>query len=117
CRRSVIYLLGTAPDTVAGFENLDMMPLVPGDHECERADADRLAIRGAAPDPGIRVKCPQECQRRRACGAQFADEIDERARVELRSEEHTSELQSRGHLVCRLLLEKKKNIVIVNKRI
>src|SRR5690554_7497122 len=27
-----------------------------------------------------------------------------------RSEEHTSELQSRPHLVCRLLLEKKKNI-------
>src|SRR5690625_6899960 len=27
-----------------------------------------------------------------------------------RSEEHTSELQSRGHLVCRLLLEKKKII-------
>src|SRR2546429_7123896 len=30
----------------------------------------------------------------------------------LRSEEHTSELQSRLHLVCRLLLEKKKNIYI-----
>src|SRR5690625_6981213 len=30
-------------------------------------------------------------------------------RIEIpRSEEHTSELQSRGHLVCRLLLEKKK---------
>src|SRR5690554_7209715 len=28
----------------------------------------------------------------------------------LRSEEHTSELQSRPHLVCRLLLEKKKNL-------
>src|SRR5690625_6837648 len=28
----------------------------------------------------------------------------------IRSEEHTSELQSRGHLVCRLLLEKKKLI-------
>src|SRR5690625_7024030 len=28
--------------------------------------------------------------------------------IKLRSEEHTSELQSRGHLVCRLLLEKKK---------
>src|SRR5690625_6486510 len=27
----------------------------------------------------------------------------------IRSEEHTSELQSRGHLVCRLLLEKKNN--------
>src|SRR5690625_6754042 len=30
-------------------------------------------------------------------------------RLEARSEEHTSELQSRGHVVCRLLLEKKKN--------
>src|SRR5690606_39757141 len=30
------------------------------------------------------------------------------AQVELRSEEHTSELQSRENLVCRLLLEKKK---------
>src|SRR5437660_6452261 len=28
--------------------------------------------------------------------------------MQARSEEHTSELQSRGHLVCRLLLEKKK---------
>src|SRR2546422_7468908 len=32
-----------------------------------------------------------------------------RAGREQRSEEHTSELQSRLHLVCRLLLEKKKN--------
>src|SRR6266568_2232360 len=30
--------------------------------------------------------------------------------VEARSEEHTSELQSQFHLVCRLLLEKKKKI-------
>src|SRR5207253_10612618 len=29
----------------------------------------------------------------------------------VRSEEHTSELQSRGHLVCRLLLEKKKEVL------
>src|SRR2546421_7446249 len=33
---------------------------------------------------------------------------DTRAAVETRSEEHTSELQSRSDLVCRLLLEKKK---------
>src|SRR2546422_4744663 len=32
-----------------------------------------------------------------------------RAKGDWRSEEHTSELQSRLHLVCRLLLEKKKN--------
>src|SRR5436309_11219332 len=31
------------------------------------------------------------------------------AEIEPRSEEHTSELQSRENLVCRLLLEKKKN--------
>src|SRR5215813_7666585 len=44
-------------------------------------------------------------------GADFTfeqqDELLERG-FELRSEEHTSELQSRPHLVCRLLLEKKK---------
>src|SRR3712207_7207727 len=33
------------------------------------------------------------------------------AMVALRSEEHTSELQSRQYLVCRLLLEKKKKFV------
>src|SRR5687768_18096509 len=32
-----------------------------------------------------------------------------------RSEEHTSELQSRLHLVCRLLLEKKKKIIYIHK--
>src|SRR3712207_8672515 len=34
----------------------------------------------------------------------------DRGWLRLRSEEHTSELQSRQYLVCRLLLEKKKNI-------
>src|SRR5690625_4348530 len=33
---------------------------------------------------------------------------DHTVQIDLRSEEHTSELQSRGHLVCRLLLETKK---------
>src|SRR2546422_7805792 len=33
-----------------------------------------------------------------------------------RSEEHTSELQSRLHLVCRLLLEKKKKILNKNRQ-
>src|SRR5258708_30453506 len=36
-------------------------------------------------------------------------EIRDPIRVVRRSEEHTSELQSPDHLVCRLLLEKKKN--------
>src|SRR5207253_3724458 len=37
-----------------------------------------------------------------------------RPRSKKRSEEHTSELQSRGHLVCRLLLEKKKSQIILD---
>src|SRR5439155_24691809 len=52
-------------------------------------------------------------RQRRAAGREsdpelLRDRLTEPARREVRSEEHTSELQSRGHLVCRLLLEKKK---------
>src|SRR5206468_5883539 len=36
--------------------------------------------------------------------------VDSKSRAEVRSEEHTSELQSRSELVCRLLLEKKKRM-------
>src|SRR6266498_5251793 len=43
-----------------------------------------------------------------------------RSKLQARSEEHTSELQSRPHLVCRLLLEKKKThaktLSLVKKR-
>src|SRR2546422_3133114 len=39
-----------------------------------------------------------------------------RSAAQHRSEEHTSELQSRLHLVCRLLLEKKKKIQLQKKR-
>src|SRR3712207_7734112 len=40
----------------------------------------------------------------------FSQGIILRSRRPVRSEEHTSELQSRQYLVCRLLLEKKKKI-------
>src|SRR5256886_8939804 len=36
--------------------------------------------------------------------------------AELRSEEHTSELQSQSNLVCRLLLEKKKHTAVTSRR-
>src|SRR5690625_6832838 len=52
-----------------------------------------LAIRGEHLDPG-EGRRPQ---------------VPLGVHAEARSEEHTSELQSRGHLVCRLLLEKKKH--------
>src|SRR5437870_4872999 len=49
-------------------------------------------------------------RQRVAVAADFAERGQVRVHVHAkpRSEEHTSELQSRGHLVCRLLLEKKK---------
>src|SRR5207253_8275594 len=55
------------------------------------------------------VSSPSESRRwTRSPGAICdARKITRRSSV-VRSEEHTSELQSRGHLVCRLLLEKKK---------
>src|SRR2546429_7154577 len=45
-----------------------------------------------------------------AFGVEHVDRIVGHALHQQRSEEHTSELQSRLHLVCRLLLEKKKII-------
>src|SRR5690625_6014555 len=48
---------------------------------------------------------------RSACGhdTNGREQLNNNGQEYSRSEEHTSELQSRGHLVCRLLLEKKKN--------
>src|SRR2546422_7552892 len=67
------------------------------------------------PVPGLR-KAVQEIDRRTASGTDpVLDDPVEASGVMCdarcthhRSEEHTSELQSRLHLVCRLLLEKKK---------
>src|SRR5436305_3973867 len=51
------------------------------------------------------VRCGSDSRNRwRPPGLMFGGKA-----MQKRSEEHTSELQSRPHLVCRLLLEKKKN--------
>src|SRR5258707_10795601 len=52
---------------------------------------------------------PTEALPRAKAAALKAIEIDSTSGDAKRSEEHTSELQSRQYLVCRLLLEKKKN--------
>src|SRR3712207_7954590 len=61
---------------------------------------------------------PQKNLITRALGAEEEVDVDTVVlpvepgdRLLLRSEEHTSELQSRQYLVCRLLLEKKKKII------
>src|SRR3989442_9962928 len=51
----------------------------------------------------------RHCRPWRSCWSNTCANPDPHACLQPRSEEHTSELQSRPHLVCRLLLEKKKN--------
>src|SRR5690625_5767056 len=58
--------------------------------------------------PGLSLRQrPSRCTFR--AGRNLPDKEFRYLRTVIRSEEHTSELQSRGHLVCRLLLEKKNN--------
>src|SRR3712207_7340961 len=66
-----------------------------------RRDRER---RRRPPPPASRRRCRPTSPRSAPDPAQSA-----RRRRGSRSEEHTSELQSRQYLVCRLLLEKKKN--------
>src|SRR3712207_2554534 len=76
----------------------------------------KLGLRMAGPKPGLphvrhssrEWKPRHDAPARGTCGAARVYRPDRRER---RSEEHTSELQSRQYLVCRLLLEKKKNSV------
>src|SRR3712207_8324398 len=68
--------------------------------------------------PGGSVAVPQEARHDHGHPAhqgQAHREVDQE-RVELRSEEHTSELQSRQYLVCRLLLEKKTKYQVSRSR-
>src|SRR3712207_7480645 len=84
-----------------------------------RSGADRRALRRRSATPAGRQAAP--AQRLEDIVSSALEQVFWRAvddlnagRVEPveRSEEHTSELQSRQYLVCRLLLEKKKNIII-----
>src|SRR3712207_7124219 len=68
----------------------------------------------------FRSRCPREARQESGSHGRFLGTVSRRSaggagardagegEADLRSEEHTSELQSRQYLVCRLLLEKKK---------
>src|SRR5256885_12973667 len=62
------------------------------------------------PRGAVRVHRQQRHGRGNGEPAVLALRVSLEFRVAIRSEEHTSELQSPCNLVCRLLLEKKKNI-------
>src|SRR2546429_3043159 len=82
-----------------------------------RSDVSRLSgePRSRLPGPALHLQPrrrpqPPALRQLRAvpAGRLPGEPREDRRQEELRSEEHTSELQSRLHLVCRLLLEKKK---------
>src|SRR5690554_7419266 len=83
------------PSTVAFPEGHPLQKRYPSDPPVYRLA--RLAIDNSAKGYGLGAYLLIECLKR------IVD-----ASLSVRSEEHTSELQSRPHLVCRLLLEKKK---------
>src|SRR5207253_10858619 len=70
-------------------------------------------VRRPAPRHPAHDRAPAPARRPRRRGARADGHLPRAVTAQSgnrarRSEEHTSELQSRGHLVCRLLLEKKK---------
>src|SRR3712207_6871179 len=69
---------------------------------CQEIREQLATLRGGALRRTVLRRHLRECE---GCQA-FRDEV--RRQRAARSEEHTSELQSRQYLVCRLLLEKKK---------
>src|SRR3712207_7412647 len=73
---------------------------------------------GALPRMQEREKrCHGRDRSKRGCGClKGRHALDPQRPGEDRSEEHTSELQSRQYLVCRLLLEKKKNLSLTFPR-
>src|SRR5690554_7363050 len=87
------------------------------DRQANIARAEKLVRQAAAQGAQIILiqelfETPYFCQKPNPEYLQMATPTDENPAIKhfqaIRSEEHTSELQSRPHLVCRLLLEKKK---------
>src|SRR5687768_16117678 len=83
-REETEHLLTFDPDTAGGLMTTEFVSVLADQHVDEALDAVRALARAGSKE------------------AMYA----------IRSEEHTSELQSRLHLVCRLLLEKKKPQVL-----
>src|SRR3712207_9309840 len=92
--RSLFFFNDTATTEIYTLSLHDALPICPplAPQRDPAGDAARVARRVRHPHAQDQPDRPQASQPR------------------TRSEEHTSELQSRQYLVCRLLLEKKKNI-------
>src|SRR3989304_5335197 len=74
----------------------------------EVAATDDMSVLDAAKSAGIPIPTVCHHEKLKPFGGCRLCTVEAQAGGRTRSEEHTSELQSRLHLVCRLLLEKKK---------
>src|SRR5438093_8586661 len=126
---STVYLIGAGPGdpgliTVRGLQCLAAADVVLYDHlvparllRYARPDAEKIDVGVAAPQPleqeAICYLLAEKAREgRNVARLKWGDPFffDRGGNEALRSEEHTSELQSLTNLVCRLLLEKKKQI-------
>src|SRR5690625_5752554 len=93
-----------------GDRHRDYTPKCAPDKARTAATFSAVAARAAPPPPRRCAATAPRCRRRSAVGLRSAPGLHCPRPPPCRpgrSEEHTSELQSRGHLVCRPLLEKK----------
>src|SRR5690349_23501922 len=101
----VVYFFFNVPATTEIY-TLSLHDALPIYYRRPRRSLERCEGVGARP---VCHEGRRDCEKRKIVWAPFRD-------ARIRSEEHTSELQSRRDLVCRLLLEKKKNIFLnINK--
>src|SRR2546422_8323712 len=85
-----------------------------------RSRSDQGALEAPPPEDVPRAGAGELDEAVSTAESLIADALYDLTVVKKRSEEHTSELQSRLHLVCRLLLEKKKKknpIITHHKRL
>src|SRR5690606_41912204 len=107
----VVFLFhDPAPTQMYTLSLHDALPILAILHPGREVGAREVA--SMLPDSGVVKEIPRGAPVE-VSGGSLTERLDayERALILARSEEHTSELQSRENLVCRLLLEK-KNIVI-----
>src|SRR2546422_10747396 len=97
---------GSVRVMVQGLDRARLVEITPAEH---------WLVAGYETLPSTGVEDARTEALKRTVHAQFSRVIDIAPYLGERSEEHTSELQSRLHLVCRLLLEKKKKKYTHNK--
>src|SRR5947208_12461665 len=106
-----MYTHHTSPTEINTFSLHDALPI------CGGAGIDGRLDGGDVADDERRHQAAADllpADQRDVGGLQHGVARFDQRHQPLRSEEHTSELQSPDHLVCRLLLEKKKNTKYVN---